>query len=127
MRKSGIIRAAAAACLLVSAGGIALVRAQQPAPAKRTDLVSVEMGGHVERVPSEWSKTDWAAINLLGTLPSSQGAWCSKDGHFPHDFPQDLVFSFFGRQLALVTAVASISRRETPRTSGRRTSKSGRR
>ncbi len=74
-------------------------------PPKRTDLIALDMGGNIERVPSEWDHQDWAAINLLGTLPHNTAAWSTIDGSFPKDFPQDLVFSFFGRQPALIDSV----------------------
>ena len=83
-----------------------VMRADQPPPAAhRTDLVALEMGGRIERVPSEYDHGDWGANNLLGALPYGDGAWSSATGSFPKDFPQDIVMSFFARQPALVAAV----------------------
>jgi hypothetical protein len=91
---------------IVLATALTAVHAQPaPPPARRTDLVALDMGGRIERVSSNYDRKDWDAINLLGTLPLNQGAWSSADVHLPNDFPQDVVMSFFGREPALVAAV----------------------
>ena len=93
-------------CLIaiVLSTAMAVVRAEQ-APAHRTDLVALDMGGRIERVTSNYDHKDWDAINLLGDLPFDKGAWSSADAELPKNFPQDIVMSFFGRQPALVAAV----------------------
>ena len=70
----------------------------------RTDLVAFRMGGNVDKVSSEWGNqgSSWA---LLDDRPSLETFWGSDYLTLPKDFPQEIVFSFFEDQAALVSSV----------------------
>jgi hypothetical protein len=77
------------ATLVVSAGG----------QTGQVDLVSLDMGGHVEGTPSEGGDAI-GALRLIDGKPRTY--WVSAASG---TFPVEIVFSFFGRQPALVQAV----------------------
>jgi hypothetical protein len=68
------------------------------APSGPVDLASVEMGGRVESVTSEY-RHNGAAANIIARTGMS--GWASVQP----TFPQEIVFSFFSRQSALVASV----------------------
>jgi hypothetical protein len=86
---------------------VAIMAAVQPAiDTKEVDLVSLDMGGHIERVTSEGGVT-LEAVRLIDGNPRS--SWTSAaDGKFP----VEIVFSFFGRQAALVQSVTIVPSRD---------------
>ena len=109
MDKAAWVRVCAGASLLavLVSSSMTALRAQQPKPQPhRTDLVALEMGGRIERVTSNYDSPDWHTINILGTLPFNQAAWASGDLPRTGFVPQEIVMSFFGRQAAVVAAVA---------------------
>lgn len=75
----------------------ALAAAQQGAG--EVDLASAEMGGRIESATSELSMPDWAAVNLIAKTRFT--GWSAGDPRLP----QEIVFSFLGRQAALVSEV----------------------
>jgi hypothetical protein len=93
-----ILAIAIAAGVIASAvSGTAQAPPAGPAPAGEIDLASVEMGGRVEWVTEE-IRGDGSAANVIAHTAHYGwlGAWA---------FPQDIVFSFFSRQSALVAGV----------------------
>lgn len=92
-----IVKLAGAAALALSATAI-VAQDQAPASTGPVDLASVEMGGRVEWSTSE-SQADMAAPMVIATTRNR--GWMSG----PTTFPQDIVFSFFSRQSALVAGV----------------------
>ena len=94
-------RDVSSACVALSLTALVTSRAtnaQAPATsAASVDLASVENGGRVEWVTEE-NRGDGSAANVIArtTHYGWLGAWA---------FPQDLVFSFFSRQSALVAGV----------------------
>ena len=84
------------------ASGTTAIVAQDPAPAAlaagAVDLASVEMGGRAEWATS-MGQSDTAPENLIATTRNY--GWMSGTP----TFPQDIVFSFFSRQPALVSRV----------------------
>jgi len=69
------------------------------------NLVSLDMGGRVDRASSQYPKTEWSPWTLLAGEHFADTGWCSADSDFPKDFPQEIVLSFFGHQPALITMV----------------------
>src|SRR5438876_2209199 len=67
---------------------------------KRQDLVAYAMGGSLEKATSTYSPS-WTGWNLLDDRPTIKPGWCSSN----IVFPQELVFSFFAHQPALISAV----------------------
>ncbi|MFN2509752.1 MAG: hypothetical protein ABR589_13415, partial [Chthoniobacterales bacterium] len=63
------------------------------------------MGGSVDKVTTEYDTNEWSARSLLDDRPTTEPGWCSKPLSSPKDFPQELVFSFFAHQPALISAV----------------------
>jgi hypothetical protein len=87
--------------LAAGAGAIVLAmcaigHAQAPAP---FDLASAEMGGRVEWATSHAAEPDWVPFNLIARTPFE--GWSAQN----LELPQEIVFSFFGRQPALVSSV----------------------
>ena len=75
-----------------------------PTP-KRQDLIARVMGGSVDKATSEYD-SKWSAWSLLDDRPTSEPTWCSSNKRSsPGDSPQELVFSFFAHQPALISAV----------------------
>lgn len=87
----------------------ALIAVVQPAVEKKdVDLVSLDMGGHIERFTSEGGVTI-GAVRLIDGNPRT--TWISgADGKFPIE----IVFSFFGRQPALIQSVTIVPSRGLP-------------
>jgi hypothetical protein len=75
----------------------ALVGAQAP-PDTAVDLASVELGGNVEWATSQ-AQSDTSPYNLIARTRNY--GWMSGNPRFP----QDIVFSFFSQQPAVVAAV----------------------
>jgi outer membrane protein OmpA-like peptidoglycan-associated protein len=75
------------------------------AAAGGVDLVSIDMGGRVDRVSSQYNESEWSPWVLLSGKHFPDTGWCSADLDFPKDFPQEVVLSFFGHQPALIAAV----------------------
>jgi len=74
---------------------------QQPQALPQTiDLAALDAGGHVESFTSQHDDSDWAALGLIDSNPET--AWSSKRGT---ELPQEIVFSFFRREPALISAV----------------------
>ncbi|HWW86144.1 MAG TPA: hypothetical protein VNZ26_21255, partial [Vicinamibacterales bacterium] len=63
------------------------------------NVLSLDMGARVESVTSQYDDLDWDARRVLDSSPRG---WSSKNGA---TLPQDLVFSFLGRQSVLVAEV----------------------
>lgn len=74
-------------------------------PAGGVDLVSLDMGGRVDRVSSQYGNVEWSPWVLLAGEHFAHTGWCSKDLNFPKDFPQEVVLSFFGYQPGLIAMV----------------------
>lgn len=66
---------------------------------KRQDLIAYAMGGSLEKATSTYG--DWTGWNLLDDRPTTKPGWCSSS----IVFPQELVFSFYAHQPALISAV----------------------
>ena len=64
------------------------------------NLVGLDAGGRVESFTSQYNDNTWAADRAIDGDPVKY--WCSA--HNP-TYPQELVFSFIGRQSVLVSAV----------------------
>jgi hypothetical protein len=64
------------------------------------NVLSIDMGARVESASSQYDEAECATVRVLD---ASSTGWCSQN---PPPFPQDLVFSFLGRQSVLVGAVA---------------------
>jgi hypothetical protein len=90
------IRAAGFIASLLAAAS--LQGAQPPGAPGAVDLASVELGGRVEWATSQ-AQSDTAPDNLIATTRNY--GWMSGTT----TFPQDIVFSFFSRQPALVAGV----------------------
>ena len=81
------------------AAPVAAASASPTAPAP-FNLVALDAGGHIESVTSEHDDRLWPARGLIDADPNT--AWSSvRSAGFPHE----IVFSFFERQPALVSAV----------------------
>jgi len=78
--------------------GMMAVAWQAPG-AKQVDLVALDMGGHVESITSEVGDSI-GGIRLIDGNPRTY--WLSQT---EVKYPVEIVFSFFGRQRALVQAV----------------------
>lgn len=65
-----VSRSVSSFCVLVLAALAGIRTAAQVS--KRTDFASLEMGGHIERVTSEYDLLDWASLNLLGKQVQDQ-------------------------------------------------------
>jgi hypothetical protein len=88
---------------------VAAMAGLQPAVVgDEVDLVSLDMGGHVESVTSEGGVT-LEAIRLVDGNPRS--SWMSGASG---KFPEDIVFSFFGRQPAVIRSITLVPGRELP-------------
>jgi hypothetical protein len=88
----------AGALLLATLTATSPAARQAASAAAEFDLVAVENGGRVERATSE-VRPDHAAANLIAH--TNHYGWTSTD----MAFPQELVFSFFSRQPAVLSAV----------------------
>jgi hypothetical protein len=89
---------AALAAILAAAQAPTPPPAAAQVPAGPIDIASVEMGGRVEWVTDEYPPTGSAA-NLIAR--TRHDGWSSGQQRFP----QEIVFSFFSRQSALVGSV----------------------
>lgn len=71
-------------------------------PSQVANLLSLAMGGNVDKVSSEANVTGFLATELLDDLPNDDGeaGWAAQ-AHFP----QEIVLSFFGHQPALISSV----------------------
>ena len=96
-----------AACLLTAPNTAAEgPSAPAGAAAGGVDLVSLDMGGRVDKVSSQYrNKTEWSPWALLAGKEFADTGWCSADSDFPKDFPQEVVLSFFAHQPALIANV----------------------
>jgi hypothetical protein len=74
--------------------------AAAPAVPQPVDLLALDLGGHVEFATSESDTDKWSAFRVLERNPET--GWLSKS---PPSFPEELVFSFAGRDAALISAV----------------------
>lgn len=96
----------AAACLATT-----LATAQTPevqtVPTDSIDLASAEMGGRIEWVTSQnfSASGGGAAMNLIATTPHHRGEAHEYGWSADSAAPQDIVFSFFSQQSALVASV----------------------
>ena len=100
---------------LLAAAGLAivvatvLVAAQAPAvppgpaaqnPAGPVDIAAIAVGGRIESTTSVNVASDWVASNLIAQ--TRYAGWSADNP----GVPQDIVFSFFNQQSALVSGVA---------------------
>jgi hypothetical protein len=60
------------------------------------------MGGQLEFATTQSIPTEWSAVMLIDHRPPTETAW--QSGNLPK-YPQDLVFSFYRREPALIRAV----------------------
>ena len=72
--------------------------------AKRQDLIAYAMGGSFEKSTSSYGEP-WTGWSLLDDRAPTEPGFCTANLPFPENFPQDLVFSFFARQPALISAI----------------------
>ncbi|PYL86159.1 MAG: hypothetical protein DMF17_06570 [Verrucomicrobia bacterium] len=77
---------------------------------KRQDLIAYAMGGTLEKATSTYSPS-WTGWNLLDDRPIIKPGWCSSS----IVFPQELVFSFFAHQPALISAVVMTAETYAPK------------
>lgn len=77
---------------------------------KRQDLIAYAMGGSFEKATSTYSPS-WTGWNLLDDRPTIKPGWCSSS----NVFPQELVFSFFAHQPALISAVVMTAETYAPK------------
>jgi outer membrane protein OmpA-like peptidoglycan-associated protein len=95
-----------AACLLTGPNTAAEGPSPSPAPAAGgVDLVSLDMGGRVDKASSQYNADNWSPWVLLAGKHFEDTGWSSADLHFPDDFPQEVVLSFFGHQPAMISAI----------------------
>jgi outer membrane protein OmpA-like peptidoglycan-associated protein len=95
-----------AAFLLIGLGSATeALSAPQGAVAGSVDLVSIDMGGRVDRASSMYNETIWSPWVLLAGKHFPDTGWSSADLDFPKDFPQEVVLSFFAHQPAMISAV----------------------
>ena len=73
----------------------------QPVAAGRVDLASAEMGGRIESATSQIAWENWSPTNLISSNAPPSWGW-SAEGNSK---PQELVFSFFTQQVALIDTV----------------------
>jgi hypothetical protein len=67
---------------------------------QNVNLLSLEFGGRVERFTSQYTDDKWSAERAIDGDPEK--AWSSRS---PASYPEEIVFSFFGRQPVLVSSV----------------------
>jgi len=76
------------------------------APSQTANLVSLAMGGNVDKVSSEAGMSGFAANYLLDDLSPDKGSdWAGYGWAAEPQFPQEIVLSFFGHQPALIASV----------------------
>ncbi len=71
-----------------------------PAPAGPVDIAAIALGGRIESTTSVNVASEWMAANLIAK--TRYPGWCADDTRLP----QEIVFSFFNQQPALVAGVA---------------------
>jgi hypothetical protein len=87
------------ACVLVLAGGLSRRSGEAAKADAPFDLAAIENGGRVE-----WASSEFFAGNVAANLVSGGARYWSGDGNAP-DRREEIVFSFFSRQSALVAGV----------------------
>jgi transglutaminase-like putative cysteine protease len=86
---------------LVSAWAMAQTPGSQAAAADRIDLASVALGGRVEFATSYIEWEEWTPVNLITENAPAEWGWSATQV----TLPQELVFSFFTRQSAVIDTV----------------------
>jgi hypothetical protein len=89
------------------AQGVQGAQGAQSAQGAEVDLASAEMGGRVEWASSQNSSASGggAAMNLIATTPRHYGQAHEYGWTANGPAPQEIVFSFYSRQIALVAGV----------------------
>lgn len=82
------------------------VRANSATVSQSTNLVSLAMGGNVDKVSSQVGMNGMGAMYLLDDLPPDTSAgWAGVGWAAEPAFPQEVVLSFFGHQPARISSV----------------------